>query len=50
MQESKKGASYVNFETPFPKLRLAKANLNMAIEGKHFDVMPDGEIKWKREY
>ncbi len=36
---------YNNFE-PWPKLRYTKEWLNMAIEGKHFKVMPDGEIKW----
>jgi len=35
-----------NYE-PWPKLLYTANWLNMAIEGKHFEVMPDGEIKWK---
>ncbi len=35
-----------NYE-PWPKLLYTVNWLNMAIEGKHFEVMPDGEIKWK---
>ncbi|RTL51490.1 MAG: hypothetical protein EKK39_07715 [Sphingobacteriales bacterium] len=46
MKASKKGASSVNFLNPFPKLRLSKNNLNMAIENKHFAVFPDGSISW----
>ncbi|MBS1641624.1 MAG: hypothetical protein JST94_08040 [Bacteroidetes bacterium] len=34
---------YNNYE-PFPKLLYSKDSLNMAIEGKHFEIMPDGEI------
>ncbi len=34
-----------NFE-PWPKLLYTKDWLNMAIEGKHFNVLPDGEIEW----
>jgi CRISPR-associated endonuclease Csn1 len=41
------GASYFNFDDPIPKLRLSKAAFNFAIEGKYFDIMPDGSIKWK---
>ncbi len=41
------GASSFNFSFPIPKLRLSKANFNFAIEGKHFQIKPDGEIKWK---
>ena len=41
------GASSFNFIKPIPKLRLSKLSFNFAIEGKHFNVMPDGEIKWK---
>ena len=41
------GASSFNFIKPIPKLRLSKSSFNFAIEGKHFNVMPDGEIKWK---
>ncbi|MBX2931218.1 MAG: hypothetical protein KF781_04625 [Chitinophagaceae bacterium] len=47
MSVSEKGASSLNFETPYPKLRLSQGSLNMAIEGKHFEIKPDGEIKWK---
>lgn len=31
---------------PWPKLLYSMNWLNMAIEGKHFEVMPDGSIKW----
>jgi CRISPR-associated endonuclease Csn1 len=41
------GFSEVNYENPWPKLKLSKDNLNMAIEGKHFEIMPDGVIVWK---
>lgn len=40
------GASYIDFEKPILKLRLARDNFNFAIEGKHFEVKFDGEIKW----
>jgi len=42
----KKGASKLDYENPSLRLRLSQATLNMAIEGKHFEIMPDGEIKW----
>ena len=29
---------------PFPRLLYSKDSLNMAIEGKHFEIKPDGEI------
>ena len=41
------GASYIDFEKPILKLRLARDNFNFAIEGKHFEVKPDGEVIWK---
>lgn len=41
------GASAFNFTNPIPKLRISKSNFNFAIEGKHFIVLLDGEIKWK---
>ena len=41
------GASSFNFVKPIPKLRLSKSSFNFAIEGKHFNIMLDGEIKWK---
>ncbi|TAN18584.1 MAG: hypothetical protein EPN37_04890 [Chitinophagaceae bacterium] len=43
---SEKGASSLNFEHPFPKLRLSQGALNFAIEGKHFVTKPDGTIIW----
>jgi hypothetical protein len=41
------GASYFDFDDPIPKLRLSKAALNFAMEGKHFDITPDGNFQWK---
>lgn len=38
--------SYNNFES-WPRLLYSKEWLNMAIEGQHFEINPDGEIKWK---
>ena len=35
-----------NYE-PFPRLLYSKDSLNMAIEGKHFSITPDGQINWK---
>lgn len=35
-----------NFE-PWPKLLYSVDWLNMAIEGKHFEIKPDGTIKWR---
>lgn len=40
------GFSSINFEIPWPKLKLSLGNLNFLIEGKHFEIKPDGEIKW----
>ncbi len=40
------GYSNVNFENPAPRYLLSRNSMNMAIEGKHFKVLPDGEIKW----
>lgn len=40
------GNSTINTEKPSPRLQLSKGNFNFAIEGKHFEMMPDGEIKW----
>lgn len=34
-----------NFE-PWPRLFYRAKSLNMAIEGKHFEMMPDGSVKW----
>lgn len=41
------GYSKVDFRNSQPRYLLSRDSLNMAIEGKHFDVMPDGEIVWK---
>lgn len=41
------GASFFNFQHPIPKLRLSKGNFNFAIEGKDFELMPDGKIVFK---
>ena len=41
------GASYINWENPFLKLRLSQGALNMAIEEKDFDIKLDGQINWK---
>jgi len=40
------GASFVDFENPILSLRLSRQSLNMAIEGNHFEIEPDGEIVW----
>jgi CRISPR-associated endonuclease Csn1 len=42
----KKGDSKVNFENPTLRLRLSQGSLNMAIEGLHFQIERDGQIKW----
>jgi CRISPR-associated endonuclease Csn1 len=41
------GASSFSFSNPIPKLRISKANFNFAIEGKHFEIKPNGEINWQ---
>lgn len=41
------GASEFDFNHPTPKLRLSQGSLNIAIEGKHFDITLDGTINWK---
>ncbi|MCK6616606.1 MAG: hypothetical protein L6Q51_03090 [Cyclobacteriaceae bacterium] len=41
------GFSNVNFEYPYPKLRLSKDTLNFAVEGYDFEIKRDGTIKWK---
>jgi CRISPR-associated endonuclease Csn1 len=41
------GYSNVDINNPKPRLRLSKGNFNFALENKHFEVMPDGEIKWQ---
>ena len=47
MDASDKGSSKISFINPYPKLRLSQGSLNMAIEGKHFEIKPDGKIIWK---
>lgn len=44
------GASSFNFISPIPKLRISKTNFNFAIEGKHFEIKPDGCINWIKQY
>lgn len=41
------GASSFSFSNPIPKLRISKSNFNFAIEGKHFEIKPDGEVNWQ---
>ena len=41
------GYSKVDLAHPQPRLLLSKNSLNMAIEGIHFEMKPDGEIFWK---
>jgi len=40
------GASSFSFSNPIPKLRISKSSFNFSIEGKHFEIKPDGEINW----
>ncbi len=40
----KNGFSSINWDVPWPKLKLSIGNLNMVIENKDFKIMPDGEI------
>ncbi|MDZ4757039.1 MAG: HNH endonuclease domain-containing protein [Bacteroidota bacterium] len=42
----KNGASKIDYDNPFLKLRVSQGALDMAIEGKHFELRRDGEIKW----
>lgn len=42
----KNGFSEVNYDFPYPKLLLSIGKFNFAIEGKHFEIKPDGGIKW----
>jgi CRISPR-associated endonuclease Csn1 len=39
------GFSSVNYEQPWPKLKLSLGNLNCLIENKDFDVLEDGTLK-----
>lgn len=43
----KNGYSKIDFNNPKHRYLLTKGNFNFAIEGKHFEMMPDGEVKWK---
>ena len=38
------GFSSVNYETPWPKLKLSVSNFSFLIEGKDFEVKSDGVI------
>jgi CRISPR-associated endonuclease Csn1 len=40
------GSSSVDFENPFPKLFISKANFNFAIENEDFILNPDSTIQW----
>jgi CRISPR-associated endonuclease Csn1 len=42
----KKGDSKLNYEFPALRLRLSQGSLKIAIEGKHFEIKPDGTIEW----
>lgn len=39
------GESYINFEKPFPKLKLSPSSFNMLVEGYDFQLSVLGEIK-----
>ncbi|MFN8154566.1 MAG: HNH endonuclease domain-containing protein [Bacteroidia bacterium] len=41
------GFSQVNFENPYPKLKLSKDSLNFAVESYDFEIKMDGVIHWK---
>jgi CRISPR-associated endonuclease Csn1 len=40
------GASKLNFSESIPKLRLSQSAIDIAIEGKHFEIRLDGEVNW----
>ena len=40
------GFSSLNFESPWPKLKLSVGNLRMAIESRDFKTKMDGSIQW----
>lgn len=40
------GFSSIDFENPWPKLKLSMGNLKMAIENKDFKMKMDGSIQW----
>jgi CRISPR-associated endonuclease Csn1 len=41
-----KGDSIIDYNKPKGKLRLSKGNFNFIIEGKDFNIEPDGKIRW----
>lgn len=41
-----RGYTAINFEEPWPKLRLSVGNLKMIIENIHFKIRIDGSIEW----
>jgi len=43
-KSGKNGFSSLNWESPWPKLKLSIGNLNMLIENKDFEIKPDGKI------
>jgi CRISPR-associated endonuclease Csn1 len=47
-KSGKNGFSNINWDTPWPKLKLSVGNLNMLIEYKDFEILPDGEIVLNR--
>jgi CRISPR-associated endonuclease Csn1 len=42
------GESFVDFEKPFPKLRLSPSKFDFLIEGKDFLISPSGRLKLKK--
>lgn len=40
------GEKDINFNKPQSRLFLSASKFTCAIEGKHFEIKPDGEIKW----
>ena len=48
-QQGKNGFSKFNFEKPWPRLLMNPINFDFLIEGKDFEVTPDGTIKWYKE-
>ncbi len=40
------GFSSLNYESPWPKLKLSMGNLKMLIESKDFKIKMDGSIQW----
>lgn len=40
------GFSEQNYDNPLHRLLLSRKNFNFLIEGKHFELEPDGKIKW----